>query len=84
MAAFDGFQIKKVAAYGEAERERLLNDAGIIRNRLKVKAVIENGRRIIELQKSHGSFADWLAAQHPLSKDEWVKLFKKGKLPVNS
>ena len=70
LAAFDGFQINKVAAYGEAERERLLNDAGIIRNRLKVKAVIENARRIIELQKSHGSFSDWLAAQHPLSNYE--------------
>jgi DNA-3-methyladenine glycosylase I len=77
LAAFDGFDIDIVASYGEVERERLLNDAAIIRNRLKVNAVIENARRIIELRTSHGSFSKWLDAQHPLPKDEWVKLFKK-------
>ena len=66
-----------VAAYGDADRERLLADAGIIRNRLKVDAVIENARRIQQLRESHGSFAGWLDAHHPLSKDEWVKLFKR-------
>ncbi len=76
-AAFDGFDIDIVASYGDAERERLLNDAAIIRNRLKVNAVIENARRIIELRESHGSFSKWLDAQHPLPKDDWVKLFKK-------
>jgi len=75
--AFDGFDLDAVAAYGDGERDRLLADAGIIRNRLKVNAVIENARRIIEFRKSHGSFSQWLAAQHPLSKEEWVKLFKK-------
>jgi DNA-3-methyladenine glycosylase I len=76
-AAFEGFEVDRVAAYGEAERARLLADAGIIRNRLKVDAVIENARRIQALRDSHGSFAAWLAAQHPLGKDGWVKLFKK-------
>ncbi|MEE8188848.1 MAG: DNA-3-methyladenine glycosylase I [Kiloniellales bacterium] len=76
-AAFEGFEVDQVAAYGEAERARLLADAGIIRNRLKVDAVIENARRIQALRDSHGSFAAWLAAQHPLGKDGWVKLFKK-------
>ena len=76
-AAFEGFEVDRVAAYGEAERARLLADAGIIRNRLKVDAVIENARRIQALRESHGSFAAWLAAQHPLAKDGWVKLFKK-------
>src|SRR5688572_32988278 len=42
--AFDGFDVDTVAAYGERERARLLEDAGIIRNRLKVDAVIENAR----------------------------------------
>ncbi|WP_376956712.1 DNA-3-methyladenine glycosylase I [Azospirillum sp. A26] len=74
-AAFDGFDIDRVAAYGEAERARLLADAGIIRNRLKVDAVIENARRIIVLRETHGSFDGWLRAHHPLSKAEWVKLF---------
>lgn len=76
-AAFDGFDVDRVAAYGEAERQRLLNDPGIIRNRLKIDAVIENARRVAELRKSHGSFAGWLKAHHPLPKAEWVKLFKR-------
>lgn len=74
-AAFDGFDIDRVAAYGEAERARLLADAGIIRNRLKVDAVIDNARRIVALRETHGSFDGWLRAHHPLTKAEWVKLF---------
>nr|WP_246512998.1 DNA-3-methyladenine glycosylase I [Azospirillum picis] len=76
-AAFDGFDIDRVAAYGEADRARLLADAGIIRNRLKVDAVIENARRIIALRESHGSFHGWLSAHHPLGKPDWVKLFAR-------
>ena len=74
-AAFDDFDIDRVAAYGEAERARLLADAGIIRNRLKVDAVIENARRIIAQRETYGSFDGWLRAYHPLTKAEWVKLF---------
>lgn len=76
-AAYSGFDIAKVARYGEKQRERLLNDAGIIRNKLKVNAAIENAKRIQVLQKSHGSFAAWLASHHPKTKAEWVKLFKR-------
>jgi len=76
-AAFDGFDVDRVAAYGDAERARLLADAGIIRNRLKVDAAIENARRIVALRAQHGSFAGWLAAHHPLPKAEWLRLFKK-------
>jgi len=75
--AFDDFDIDKVARYGENQRERLLADAGIIRNRLKVDATIENARTIKALQKEHGSFKNWLDKHHPMSKEEWVKLFKK-------
>ena len=74
--AFERFDPEIVARYGEAERTRLLNDAGIIRNRLKVDAVIENARRILALREKHGSFAHWLDAHHPLNRDEWRKLFK--------
>jgi DNA-3-methyladenine glycosylase I len=76
-AAFADFDIDRIARFTDKRRERLLNDAGIIRNRLKVNAAIENARRIIQLRKSHGSFAAWLDANHPRSKDEWVRLFKK-------
>jgi DNA-3-methyladenine glycosylase I len=44
---------------------------------LKVDAAIANARKILELRKTHGSFAGWLDAHHPRSKEEWVKLFKK-------
>jgi DNA-3-methyladenine glycosylase I len=75
--AYQNFDLQTVAAYGEEERLRLLNDPEIIRNRLKINAAIENARRILEIQKEHGSFAAWLDHHHPLSKAEWVKLFKK-------
>jgi DNA-3-methyladenine glycosylase I len=74
--AYDGFDPEIVAAYRARDRRRLLADAGIVRNRLKVEAAIANAARILELRKSHGSFAGWLAAHHPRSKEEWVKLFK--------
>lgn len=75
--AYDNFIIDKVAAYNESDRERLLADPGIIRNRLKVNAAIENAKVILELQQAHGSFGNWLKQHHPLSKLEWIKLFKK-------
>ena len=76
-AAYANFSVDAVAAFGEADRERLLSDAGIIRNRLKVDAAIANAKVIQQLRRIHGSFHGWIAANHPLSKDEWTKLFKK-------
>ena len=76
-AAFADWDIDAVAAFGARDVKRLLGDAGIIRNRLKVEAVIENAKRLQQLRASHGSFAHWLDAHHPLSKDEWVKLFRQ-------
>jgi DNA-3-methyladenine glycosylase I len=75
--AYDGFSIDRVAAYGDAERSRLLADPGIIRNRLKVNAAIHNAGRLLDIRGSHGSFSGWLDAHHPRSKADWVKLFKK-------
>lgn len=75
--AYHGFNIEKVARYGEKDRVRLLEDAGIIRNRLKVNAAIVNAQKILELKKEHGSFKAWLDKNHPLAKEEWVKVFKK-------
>ena len=75
--AYHGFKIEKVAKYSEKDRARLLEDAGIIRNRLKVNAAIVNAQKILELRKEFGSFKGWLDAHHPLTRDEWTKLFKK-------
>ena len=75
--AYDGFDLETVAGYEESERERLLSDAGIIRNKLKVNAAIVNAQRILELKEEYGSFKGWLDAHHPRTKDEWVKVFKK-------
>lgn len=75
--AYDNFDLELVANYGARDRRRLLADAGIIRNRLKVEAAIANANRILELRASHGSFHRWLHAHHPRPKEEWVKLFKR-------
>ena len=75
--AYHDFDIGQVANYGEQDQARLLADAGIIRNRLKVNAAIENAKRIQALSSEFGSFRGWLNSHHPLSKEEWTKLFKK-------
>jgi len=75
--AYGGFDPAVVARYRDADRARLMADPGIIRNRLKIEAAIFNAQRILEMRTTHGSFNQWLAAHHPRSKDEWVKLFKK-------
>lgn len=75
--AYDGFDIDRVADYDETDRLRLLADAGIIRNKLKVNAAIVNAQIIREMRDSHGGFAGWLHQHHPLSKPDWVKLFRK-------
>jgi DNA-3-methyladenine glycosylase I len=75
--AFNGFNIRKIASYKDKDFERLMNDAGIIRNRLKIKAAIENAKTVLVLQKEFGSFKNWLEHHHPMEKEDWVKLFKK-------
>lgn len=75
--AYCNFDIEKVATFDDSDRERLLNDAGIIRNKLKVNAAIENAKKILIIQSEFGSFKQWLEHHHPQTKLEWVKLFKK-------
>jgi len=75
--AYHDFDIKKVARYTKKDEVRLLNDAGIIRNRLKVNAAIENAKTILSLQKEFGSFKKWLDHHHPNDREGWTKLFKK-------
>ena len=64
-AAFKGFDPAIVAAFGSDDRERLLADAGIVRNRQKVDATIANAARFLEVAGEHGSFAAYLAAMVP-------------------
>jgi DNA-3-methyladenine glycosylase I len=75
--AFAAYDIDKVARFGARDIRRLLADPGIIRNRLKIAAVIDNARRVQAIRTSHGSFAQWLDAHHPRPKAAWVKLFKE-------
>ena len=75
--AFRDFEIDRVARFGKRDEARLLADRGIVRNRLKVAAVIENARRLRGLRNRYGTFAAWLDAHHPRDKAAWVKLFKE-------
>jgi len=75
--AFDDFNIDKVAKYSALKKNKLMNDAGIIRNRLKIEATIHNAKCIQSIQKDHGSFKKWLGKNHPKTKEERVKLFKQ-------
>lgn len=58
--AFDGFDPESVAAYGEEKIAALLADAGIVRNRLKVRGAVRNARAFLRLAEEHGSFSAWL------------------------
>lgn len=77
--AFDDFRIEKVAEYGEDDFKRLMNDPGIIRNRLKINAAIENARIILRIREESGSLRKWLDMKSSVisSREEWTKLFKK-------
>jgi DNA-3-methyladenine glycosylase I len=75
-AAFADFEVDRVAAFGPSDVERLLADPGIVRNRLKIAAAIENAQRLQSLREAHGSFARWLEAHHPLPLEAWTQLFR--------
>jgi DNA-3-methyladenine glycosylase I len=78
--AYHNFDIKKVARYKEKDIERLLQDATIIRNRLKINAAIYNAQALEKLQKEFGSFRKWLdmnAKEIKYDKNAWLTLFKK-------
>lgn len=75
--AYHEFNIKKVASYKDKDFNRLMADAGIIRNRLKIRAAIDNAKTILNIQKEFGSFRNWLDFHHPMTRDEWTRLFKK-------
>jgi DNA-3-methyladenine glycosylase I len=70
--AFDDYDVKKIASYGEDDYNRLMNDAGIIRNRLKITATIENAKRYQKIQLEFGSF------------DAYIWQFTNGKTVINT
>ena len=57
---YDGFDPEKVACYGEKKIQQLMSDSGIIRNRKKIEASINNARRFLEIRDEFGSFSDYL------------------------
>ena len=59
-AAFDGFDVATVAGYADPDVERLVSDEGIVRNRRKIEATIQNARVMWELSQEHGSFHAYL------------------------
>jgi DNA-3-methyladenine glycosylase I len=77
--AFDNYKVENVASYGEKELQRLMNDAGIIRNRLKINAAIENAKTIIRIKNEYGSFRKWLDinSENNNTLENWTKLFRK-------
>jgi DNA-3-methyladenine glycosylase I len=75
--AYAGFDILKIAAFTSEDEERLLADQGIIRNKSKINAVIFNAQMVSNLVNKFGSFYNWLDYHHPISREEWNKLFKK-------
>jgi len=75
-SAYAEFDVDRVSAFDEGDRVRLLADPGIIRNRLKLEAAIYNAGIVKSLRETHGGFSNWLDAHHPLTKEQWVKLFK--------
>lgn len=74
--AYKSWDIKKIASFNEKDFTRLMDDAGIIRNRLKINAAIHNAKIVLQLQKEYGSFKNWIEHHHPKTKEEWVKIFK--------
>jgi len=85
-AAYRGFDPEVVARFGARDVRRLLGDAGIVRNRLKIEAAIANAKTVLALRRTHGSFAGWLdtmgaegreRGRAGRSKADWVVLFRK-------
>jgi len=75
--AYAGFSISRVAAFGEKDKENLMQNPGIIRNHLKIEAAVFNARQLVEIQQEHGSFLNWIKLHHPADREAWTKLFRK-------
>jgi DNA-3-methyladenine glycosylase I len=74
--AFDNFEPGKIAGYSDKRIAKLLNDEGIIRNKLKISATVNNAKKFIEIQKEHGSFDKyiWQFTGHKAIKNSWKSI----------
>ncbi len=74
-AAFDNFDYKKIAQYEQSKIDSLLQDEGIIRNKLKVNSAVTNAKLFMEIQKEFGSFSNylWGFVNHKPIKNVWKK-----------
>ena len=81
--AFEDFDVKKVAALTADDVERLMLDAGIIRNRLKINSTIKNAQLFIAIQKEYGSFSNFIWGFIP-DKKPFVNDFKNGGIPART
>lgn len=81
--AFDGFDYKKISKYDDRKFEELLQDAGIIRNKLKIKATISNAVAFMEVQKEFGSFSNyvWSFTNGKPIKNKWKQM---SEVPANT
>ncbi len=75
--AFSGFDVGCIALYDDADIQRLLANAGIVRNRRKIEAIIHNAGVVMAMKQEHGSFKAWLDQHHPMELRSWIRLFKK-------
>jgi DNA-3-methyladenine glycosylase I len=78
------FDPHKVARFGDADRDRLLNDAGIVRNRAKIDAAIGNAQAFLEVSREFGSFADYLATVVPSPPTRLPPTAEPGTIPITT
>ena len=81
--AFHGFDPKKIAAYSHADMRRLMEDSGIVRNRLKIESAIQNSRRALDIVKEAGSLSSflWRYVDNVPRQNAWTSL---GELPART
>ena len=75
--AYSKFDYKIVAHYTEKKIKELLNNPGIIRSEKKIRAAVHNAQSFNVLVKQNGTFRKWIIANHTLSLNQWVQLFKQ-------
>lgn len=75
--AYANYNIEIVAGFNEKAIEKLLGNKGVIRHKGKIHAIIFNAQQVLELQKKHGSFYEWIKEKGEITLEEWIKVFKK-------